>query len=262
MKMQRSERLAGKVVIVTGAGQGIGAAIARGVCTAGGHAVLTDIDANAAEKSALSLAGIGPETQSAQLDVRDVHAFETLVQRLMKRFGRIDGLVNNAGINVKYEPLSMPDEEWDRCMDVNLRGQWNGCRAVLPAMITRGSGAIVNISSVHGHQIIPGSFPYPVSKSAILGMTRALGVEYAPKGVRINSISPGYVETPLVDQWLASVDDPASVRAQAEALIPARRFARADEVAMTAVFLLSDEASYIVATDIAIDGGRLALFHA
>jgi NAD(P)-dependent dehydrogenase (short-subunit alcohol dehydrogenase family) len=117
------------------------------------------------------------------------------------------------------------------------------------------------MASVHGHQIIPASFPYPVSKAGLLGMTRALGVEYAARGVRVNSISPGYVETPLIEDWLASVPDPQATRAQAEALVPTGRFAQAREVAMTAVFLLSDEAPSIAATDIAIDGGRMSLFH-
>jgi NAD(P)-dependent dehydrogenase (short-subunit alcohol dehydrogenase family) len=201
------------------------------------------------------------EAEPAVLDVRDEAAFGTLVAGILQRHGRIDGLVNNAGINVKYEPLSMPTGEWDRCIDVNLRGAWNGCRAVLPAMIAQRSGSIVNLASVHGHQIIPGSSPYPVSKAGLLGLTRALGVEYAPQGVRVNSISPGYVETPLVEAWLAAVPDPVATRARAEAMIPVGRFARAEEVAMLAVFLLSDEAPSITATDIAVDGGRMALFH-
>jgi NAD(P)-dependent dehydrogenase (short-subunit alcohol dehydrogenase family) len=261
-QVHQSNRLLGKTVIVTGAGQGIGAAISRAIAGAGGTVIVTDIDADAADSVAQELQENGLSARPARLDVQDPAAFAALAAQVSEQHDRIDGLVNNAGINVKYPPLEMPAAEWDRCMNINLRGQWHGCQAVLPTMIARGAGSIVNIASVHGHQIIPGSFPYGISKSAILGLSRALGVEYAPQGVRVNSISPGYVETRLIDEWLSSVPDPATTRAEAEALVPARRFAKADEVAMTALFLLSDEAPYITATDIAIDGGRMALYHA
>jgi NAD(P)-dependent dehydrogenase (short-subunit alcohol dehydrogenase family) len=255
------QRLAGKTIIVTGGAQGIGAAVAQAIVMQGGRVIVADIDEAGAQSLCAKIAGQGGAAEATMLDVGNADAFASVVARVLSRHGQIDGLVNNAGINVKHEPLSMPPDEWDRCLDVNLRGAWNGCRAVLPAMMARKAGSIVNMASVHGHQIIPGSFPYPVSKAGLLGLTRALGVEYAAHGVRVNSISPGYVETPLLDAWLASVPDPAQTRREAEVLIPARRFARAAEVAMTAVFLLSDDAPYITATDIAIDGGRLALFH-
>jgi NAD(P)-dependent dehydrogenase (short-subunit alcohol dehydrogenase family) len=255
------QRLSGKTIVVTGGAQGIGAAVAEAIVAHGGRVVVADIDEARAIAVCTKLATMGGTTEPAKLDVRDEAAFVALADRLLAKHGQIDGLVNNAGINVKYEPLAMPSEEWDRCLDTNLRGAWNGCRAVLPSMIARKTGSIVNMASVHGHQIIPGSFPYPVSKAGLLGLTRSLGVEYAPHGVRVNSISPGYVQTQLIEDWLASVPDPVRTRAEAEAQIPARRFARAEEVAMTAVFLLSDEAPYVTATDIAVDGGRMALFH-
>lgn len=261
MSYETKKRLAGKTIIVTGGAQGIGAAIARAITSHGARAIVADKDVERANDLCSQIASCGGQAQSAELDVSDEVAFERLANWVQSQYGCVDGLVNNAGINVKYAPLSMPSDEWDRCLNVNLKGAWNGCRAVLPKMITQRYGSIVNMSSVHGHQIIPGSFPYPVSKAGLLGMTRALGVEYAPYGIRVNSISPGYVDTPLVAEWLASVPNPVETRAEAEALIPARRFARAEEIAMTAVFLLSDEAPYINATDISIDGGRLSLFH-
>jgi NAD(P)-dependent dehydrogenase (short-subunit alcohol dehydrogenase family) len=254
-------RLSDKIIIVTGGAQGIGAAICDAVASEGGVAIVADLDEEGARATSASLVARGSRADPWSLDVRSEEAFAGLAQVVLSRYGRIDGLVNNAGINVKYSPLDMPSAEWDRCLDVNLRGAWNGCRAVLPAMIAQKSGSIINMASVHGHQIIPASFPYPVSKAGLLGMTRALGVEYAARGVRVNSISPGYVETPLIEDWLASVPDPQATRAQAEALVPTGRFAQAREVAMTAVFLLSDEAPSIAATDIAIDGGRMSLFH-
>ncbi|MEQ1954644.1 SDR family oxidoreductase [Mesorhizobium sp. CN2-181] len=251
-------RLANKVIIVTGAAKGIGNAIARCVSREGATVVLTDIDGERARDAVVLL---GDGCIFMELDVADQGRFDSVAAETLTRFGRIDGLVNNAGINVKYEPLAMPDAEWHRCLNINLKGQWNGCRAVLPTMVRQQAGAIVNISSVHGHQIVPASFPYPVSKSAILGLTRALGVEYAPNNIRVNSISPGYVDTDLLQDYFNSLPDPDSARRSTDELIPARRVCRPDEVGMTTVFLLSDEAPYIAGSDIVIDGGRLAMYH-
>lgn len=246
-----SGRLAGKTVIVTGAANGIGRVIAQCVRAEGGNAVAVDVNPESGDR----------DEDVQRLDVRDSEGWSALVQRTIAARGRIDGLVNNAGVNVKYEPLSMPDDEWDRCMDVNLRGAWNGARAVLPGMVAAGGGAIVNIASVHAHQIIPGSFPYPVAKHGLIGLTRSLGVEFAGSAVRVNAISPGYVDTRLCQDWWNSEPDPVAARRATEALIPAGRIGRPEEIGMTAVFLLSDEATYINATTIEVDGGRLAIYH-
>lgn len=251
-------RLSGKIIIVTGAAHGIGAAIAGSIAGEGATVILTDVDAAGADTAA----AIGVRAEFHPLDVRDAARWAEVVANAISRHGRIDGLVNNAGVNVKYPPLDMPDAEWDRCLDINLRGVWNGCRAVLPGMVTQKGGSIVNIASVHGLQIIPASFPYPVAKHGLIGLTKALGIEYAPSGVRVNAIAPGYVDTRLCQDWWNSLPDPAAARAESEALVPARRIGRPEEIGMTSVFLLSDEAPYIVATTIEIDGGRLALYHA
>ena len=248
-----SGRLGGKTLIVTGAAQGIGAAVATCALAEGAQVIAADV-APIASSTDGRIVG-------RTLDVRSAPAWAALVEETIKAFGPINGLVNNAGVNVKYSPLDMPDDEWTRCLDINLRGAWLGCRAVLPGMLAQGGGSIVNIASVHGHQIIPGSFPYPVSKHGLIGLTRALGVEYAPRNVRVNAISPGYIDTAPCQDWWAAQADPAAARASSEALIPARRIGRADEVGMAAVFLLSDEAPYINATTLVVDGGRLAMFH-
>ncbi len=254
-------RLQDKVVIVTGAAQGIGAAIAKSAAHEGARVVLADIDIREGVATAGSIAAAGGLAEFRALDVSDCAAFDALIQTVCAGHGRIDALVNNAAISVKYPAHEMPDAEWDRCFDVNLKGAWNGCTAVLRPMMEQRAGAIVNIGSVHGHRIIPKSFPYPVTKHALVGLTRALGVEYAGYNIRVNAISPGYIDTRMNWEWWDSQLDPKAARAASEALIPARRIGRPEEVAATAVFLMSDEASYITAADIPIDGGRLALYH-
>jgi len=258
-------RLAGKVALVTGAGRGIGAAIARAFVAEGASVVLAELDGDAARASARDIgAAYGPNAPvlARETDVTRPDSLRAAVADGERAFGPIDVLVNNAGINVFCDPLTMTDDDWRRCFAVDLDGVWNGCRAVLPGMVERGAGAIVNIASTHAFQIIPGCFPYPVAKHGVLGLTRALGIEYAPKNVRVNAIAPGYVETQLTRDWWASQPDPAAAREETLALQPMKRIGRPDEVAMTAVFLASDEAPFINATCITIDGGRTALYHA
>jgi NAD(P)-dependent dehydrogenase (short-subunit alcohol dehydrogenase family) len=138
---------------------------------------------------------------------------------------------------------------------------WNGCRAVLPGMVVRERGSIVNIASTHAFKIIPGCFPYPVAKHGVIGLTRALGIEYAPNNVRVNAIAPGYIETQLTLDWWDSQADPKAARQATLDLQPMKRIGQPQEVAMTAVFLASDEAPFINASCITVDGGRSALYH-
>ena len=134
-------------------------------------------------------------------------------------------------------------------------------KAALPAMLAAGGGSIVNIASAHAFSIIPGCFPYPVAKHGLLGLTRALGVEYAAQGVRVNAIAPGYIETQIAIDYWNTFPDPAAERKRAYDLHPPKRIGRPEEVAMTAVFLASDEAPFINAACIVIDGGRSVLYH-
>jgi NAD(P)-dependent dehydrogenase (short-subunit alcohol dehydrogenase family) len=128
-------------------------------------------------------------------------------------------------------------------------------------MLARGAGSIVNIASVHGHKIIPGAFPYPVAKHGLIGLTRALGIEYAARGIRVNSISPGLILTPIAEAGFAAAPDPAAERRRQAELLPCKRIGEPEEVAYTALFLASDEARFINAADILIDGGRSQLYH-
>jgi NAD(P)-dependent dehydrogenase (short-subunit alcohol dehydrogenase family) len=255
-----TQRLAGKVALVTGSTLGIGAATARLFAREGARVVLNShVDDAAARRIADEL---GPERALfVQADVADESAVRAMAARAVARFGRVDVLVNNAGRNFFNDPLTLTMAQWRACMSVDLEGAWHCARAVLPGMLEGGGGSIVNIASVHGHKIIPDCFPYPVAKHALIGLTRALGLQYAARGVRVNSISPGLILTEAIEASFAASPDPAAERARQTALLPCKRIGEPDEVAYTALFLASDEARYINASDILVDGGRSQLYH-
>ncbi|HEV6965288.1 SDR family oxidoreductase [Roseateles sp.] len=252
-------RLQGKVALVTGSTLGIGKAVARLFAAEGARVVLNGLPAEAGLGEAL-VAELGPDRALfVAADVADEAAVRAMVERGAARFGPIDVLVNNAGMNVFAEPLAMTAEQWRRCLAVDLEGALHCSRAVLPGMLARGGGSIVNIASVHGHRIVPDAFPYPVAKHALIGMSKALGIQYAARGVRVNSISPGLILTERIQAWLDAAT-PEEARRQVE-LLPCKRIGEPEEVAYTALFLASDEARFINATDILIDGGRSQLYH-
>lgn len=249
---QAVQRLEGKVAVVTGAGNGIGRAIAELFVAHGATVAGYDLVAAPDE---------GPCALLQQGDVTDADAVTGFVDRVAGRFGRLDVLVSNAGMDVFSAPLELSAQTWQRNLDVNLGGHWNFARAVLPHMLKQGAGSVVNIASVHGHRIIQGAFPYNVAKHALIGMTKALGLEYAEQGIRFNSISPGLILVDRIERWFASQPDPAKARAEQEALLPPKRIGEPSEVAQTALFLASDEARFINATDVLIDGGRSQLYY-
>ncbi|HVG46982.1 MAG TPA: SDR family oxidoreductase [Rubellimicrobium sp.] len=254
-------RLQDKTAIVTGAGQGIGEAIATAFAREGARVVVAELNPKTGEAVAARLRAAGAEAIAVQTDVADRASVAAMAESAERAFGAADILVNNAGINVAREPLELTDDDWRRCFAVDLDGVWHCCRAVLPQMLKGGQGSIVNIASVHSFTIIPHFFPYPVAKHALLGLTRALGIEYADKGIRVNAIAPGYILTPIAEAWWATFPDPEAERRRAFDLHPPKRIGLPEEVAMTALFLASDEAPFINAECIVIDGGRSVLYH-
>jgi NAD(P)-dependent dehydrogenase (short-subunit alcohol dehydrogenase family) len=256
-----TRRLEGKTAVVTGAGQGIGAAIARCFATERAQVVVAEINPETGAAVAAELTAGGGRAVFIETDVTSDASIAAMTAAARKAFGVPNVLVNNAGVNVFREPLATTDEDWARCLSIDLEGVWRCARAVLPAMIESGGGAIINIASTHSFQIIPGCFPYPVAKHGVVGLTRALAIQYAARGIRVNAIAPGYIETPIARDYWNSFPDPAAERRRAFDLHPPKRIGRPEEVGWTAVFLASDEAPFINAATIVIDGGRSVLYH-
>jgi NAD(P)-dependent dehydrogenase (short-subunit alcohol dehydrogenase family) len=250
-----SGRLAGRVAIVTGGGQGIGAAITQRFCEAGASVVIAQRNAAVGEAHATVLRAAGHNALSIPTDIAERAQVDVLVERTVDEIGPPDVLVNNAGIGLYRDPLTMTDDDWRRCFAVDLDGAWFATRAVLPHMLASGRGSIINIASNHAFQIIPGCFPYPVAKHALIGMTRALAVEYGARGVRVNAVCPAYIETRAATDYWATFPDPAAERKRAGGLHPLGRVGRPDEVAWPVLFLASDEASFINGESLMVDAG-------
>ena len=254
-------RFKNKVVIVTGAGSGIGETTAIKFAKEGAKVVIADID----PKNGKRVSDIINDSNGSSLFVEtNVASFETvnqMVEKTLSKFGSPDILINNAGINVFGEPLNMPDSEWKRAFSVDLDGVWFGCKAVLPHMLKKNKGCIVNVASVHGIQIIPNCFPYPVAKHGVIGLTKALAVDYASKGIKINSISPGYIDTPIVERFFQTKVNPQAARKEAENHQPIKRMGTTDEIANAIMFMSSDECNYMIGANIIVDGGITLRMH-
>lgn len=255
------QRLSGKTAIITGAGRGIGASIATRFAEEGAAVAIFEIDEETGGAQAEQIAKTHNRCTLFACDVTDPESVENAVRKAASAFGPADVLVNNAGTNVFHKPHEMPLSEWDRCLRLDLDAAWNCARAVLPAMREHRRGSIINIASTHSFQIIPHTFPYPVAKHGLIGLTRALGIEYARENIRVNAIAPGYIETQLALDYWADFPDPAAERQKAHDLHPPGRIGQPVEVANTAVFLASDEAPFINAETITVDGGRSKLYH-
>lgn len=254
-------RLEGKRIVVTGAAQGIGLAIAEAFLGEGASLFLIDRDGGLLASETARLRKKDGRLGYAAADITDAEAIERAMLAAASEIGRPNALVNNAGVNVFSEPLNLSDADWQRCFDINLKGAWNCCRALLPGMIEEGGGVILNIASTHAFTIIPHTFPYPLAKHALLGMTKALGIEYAGQGVRVNALAPGYVRTQKVVDYWNSFPDPAEAEAATMRLHPGGRIAMPEEIARAALFMISDECPFMNATCLTVDGGMTVLHH-
>jgi NAD(P)-dependent dehydrogenase (short-subunit alcohol dehydrogenase family) len=252
------DRLNGKAAIITGAASGIGAATARRFHAEGASVLIVDRSGEDAAALAHSLDPSGRQARALTADVQDEAALRGCVGAALDTWGRLDIVVNNAGVPSRMPLEELTPEEIDRVIGVNLKGPLLLCKHAVPIMQRAGGGAIVNVASISATCGIPGQFIYAPSKGALAQMTRQLAVEYASHNIRVNAVSPGTIDTPMLRQ---RVTDPDRQKRSLDWLLarhPIGRFGRPEEVAAAILFLASDEASFITGANLAVDGGYAA----
>ncbi|GAA3655831.1 SDR family oxidoreductase [Nocardioides ginsengisoli] len=256
--MCNMKRFDGQVALVTGGASGIGRASAERLVGEGARVWVLDRDGTQAQAVADELRAAGGSAEGAALDVTDADAFAGLTDEILGREGRIDVLVNNAGVTLAGAVWETTSADWAQVIGVNLTGVFHGIRAVFPAMIKAGRGAIVSTSSDAGLVGWPGQAAYCASKSGVLGLTRASAMDGAAHGVRVNAVCPGFTRTPLVERWIAERPDPAEALREIAAEQPLGRVADPSEIAAAIAFLASDEAGFITGVAFPVDGGVTA----
>jgi NAD(P)-dependent dehydrogenase (short-subunit alcohol dehydrogenase family) len=238
-------RLQDKVALITGAGAGIGRAIALEFAREGAKLLLAELNDDSARAVASEAGAAGGEARVAHCDTSREDDVRSAVQAALDGFGRLDVMVNNAGVSQK---------DWDTTIAVNLSGVYYGCLHAAEAMAARGGGSIVNLASILGLVGVGAEDPYVASKHGVVGLTKNFAIRYARRGVRVNCINPGWIETAMT----AMLRENEALRNQIHSQVPAGRFGRPDEVAKCALFLASDEASYVTGTALVVDGGWTA----
>nr|WP_308222360.1 SDR family NAD(P)-dependent oxidoreductase [Frankia sp. AgB32] len=243
----------GNVALVTGAGSGIGAACARRLASAGARVVVTDRQGDRVKDVAAEIERAGGEAIAVEADVTDPDALERAVQAAVGTFGKLDLALNNAGITAGREPVGLTAaEDWQRVLDVNLSGVFYSMRAEITAILHGGTGgSIVNMASVFGTVGFAGSAPYVAAKHGVIGLTKTAALDYATRGIRVNAVAPGFVDTELIQ-----VD--GRPQRGAALLSPMNRLGTAEEVAEVVVFLLSRRASLVTGSVYLADGGLSA----
>jgi NAD(P)-dependent dehydrogenase (short-subunit alcohol dehydrogenase family) len=247
-------RLIDKVCVVTGGGAGTGRAVARAFATEGAKVVVADINATAAAETAASIGEEGGQAISVTTDVADVDSVRQLLTATLDRFRETHVLMNNAAIQVNKRIEDTTLEEWSRQMAVNVGGVFLCSKYFLPEL-RKTRGAIVNMSSVNGTFVEPMCAGYCATKAAILGFTKGVAIDHGHEGVRVNAICPGYIDAGLAEGYFLVQPNPDLARIQAGKLHALRRIGKPDEVARVAVFLASDEASFMTGAAVSVDGG-------
>ena len=238
-----------KVAVITGAGRGIGKTIASQLAQAGAKVALADIEAETVNQVADALTRQGTEAAGFVADVSQFESVQNFMQQVQEKFGRLDILVNNAGITRDGLLLRMKEKDWDAVLGVNLKGCYNCCRAAISTLLRQRAGSIVNVASIIGLRGNAGQVNYAASKAGIIGLTKSLAKEVASRGVRVNAVAPGFIDTEMTRALKEEVRNTMLEQ------IPLGRFGIPDDVARVVWFLASEASSYITGQVIIIDGG-------
>lgn len=247
-----AQPLAGRVAMITGAGRGLGQAIAQGLAEAGAETVLISRTRSQLDSTARLVEATGRRALSMVADVTDSTQLEAATQAALAAFGRIDILVHAAGGSLRKATLDITDDEWDAVIGANLTSTFKACRAVGRHMVQRGSGSIINIASTAGVRGRAGNAPYSAAKAAVINLSRALAMEWAPSGVRVNVLAPGRFLTPLTEGEMSVPEKYAAFVRQ----VPLGRIGRPEELKEIAVWLASDASGYVTGSTITLDGGQ------
>lgn len=248
-------RVAGKVAIVTGAAAGIGRACALALAREGARVAVADVDEAGGADTVAAIDAGGGEAFFRRADVGVTADMRELVQETVSRWGRLDVLVNNAGVAIAGSVTQISEDDWERVLSVNLSGVWRGMRFAIPEMLKNGGGSVINTSSVQSVVGFRGWAGYAASKGGINGLTRQAAVDYAAQGIRVNAVLPGTILTPMNERIMATAPDPSQVERDWLSLHPVGRLGQPEEVAALVVFLASDESSFITGELIRVDGG-------
>lgn len=246
-------RFAGKVVVVTGAGGGIGTAIAQRFARESGQVIVTDTNAQGAEATTESILAEGLKAKTILADISSGDACRKLIDDVIAEFGKIDVLINNAGINRRGPLLELTQDDWDQTLAVNVTSMFHLCQAAIPHMIQNGGGAIVNTASQWGLHPAPSHIAYNVSKAAVASFTENLARDYAPQKIRVNAVCPGEIGTPMLQK---AAERKGLTFADFDKMVPFGRIGRPDEVAALMAFLASDEAEFMCGSLVEITGAQ------
>ena len=246
-------KLDGRTALITGAGSGIGEAMARLFAQEGARVVLSDVDGAAVSAVAAQVGGLAVRT-----DVSRAAEVRAMIDFALDRHGRLDVLCNNAGIGVAAVCHETSEEDWERVMAVDLTGVFLGCKYAIPHMLAQGGGVICNTASAAGQVGVLNRAAYCAAKAGVLGLTKSIAIDYAERGIRCNALVPATVESPWIEKIVAQQPDPAAQRKLMAARQPIGRMGRPDEIARAALYLCSDDSAFVTGTGLVIDGGFLA----